>query len=69
MKNKPNWKKGDIVVLNGGFIFEAQHDPQYYATILGPESWYYELRDCKEIRLATKDDIDNQIQLQKKEIE
>ena len=77
MKDKPNWKKGDIVVLlnscfNGGVlsIFEAEHDPQYCSTILNSEKdWYYGLRNCKEIRPATIEDIDNKIKFQKEKVE
>lgn len=77
MKDKPNWKKGDIVVLldhNGGrgvlHIFEAEYDPQYCSTILSSEQdWYYGLRNCKEIRLATIDDIDHKIKFQKEKVE
>lgn len=75
MKDKPNWKKGDIVVLlghNGSalHIFEAEYDPQYCSTILSSEQdWYYGLRNCKEIRLATIDDIDHKIKFQKEKVE
>lgn len=77
MKEKPNWKKGDIVVLldhNGGHgvlhIFEAEYDPQYYSTIFSSEQdWYYGLRNCKEIRPATIDDIDHKIKFQKEKVE
>ena len=75
MKDKPNWKKGDIVVLlghNGGAlsIFEAEHDPVYCSTLFSSEKdWYYGLRNCKEIRPATKDDIDNKIKFQKEKVE
>lgn len=72
MKDKPNWKKGDVVVLldhDGGVLslFEAEHDPQYCSTIFSSEKdWYYGLRNCKEIRPATKDDIDHKIKIQQK---
>lgn len=75
MKDKPNWKKGDIVALlqtDGGVlqIFEAEHDPQYSSTILNLQiDWYYGLRNCKEIRLATIDDIDRKIKFQKESLE
>lgn len=77
MKDKPNWKKGDIVVLldhNGGHnvlhIFEAEYDPQYCSTIFSSEQdWYYGLRNCKEIRLATINDIDHKIKFQKEKVE
>ena len=75
MKDKPNWKKGDIVVLlghNGGalHIFEAEYDPQYCSTILSSEQdWYYGLRNCKEIRPATINDIDHKIKFQKEKVE
>lgn len=77
MTNKPNWKKGDIVVLldhNGGdgvlHIFEAEYDPQYCSTIINSEQdWYYGLRNCKEIRPATQDDIDHKIKFQKEKVE
>ena len=75
MKEEPNWKKGDIVVLlghNGSalHIFEAEYDPQYCSTILSSEQdWYYGLRNCKEIRLATQNDIDHKIKFQKEKVE
>ena len=75
MKDKPNWKKGDIVVLlgySGGVlsIFEAEHDPQYCSTTINAEKdWYYGLRNCKEIRPATIDDIDHKIKFQKEKVE
>ena len=77
MTDKPNWKKGDIVVLldhnlGDGFlhIFEAEYDPQYCSTIFSSEQdWYYGLRNCKEIRLATIDDIDHKIKFQKEKVE
>ena len=71
LQNVPNWKKGDVIALinyDGGAIsiFEAEHNPQYCATIFTSEKdWHYGLRNCKEIRLATKDDIDKAIQFQK----
>jgi len=72
ISNHPNWKKGDIIVLMnyaGSVIsvFEAEYDPQYCKTILSSEEdWYYSLRNCKEIRLATKEDIYRQIKIQEK---
>ena len=76
MTDKPNWKKGDIVALiddsygNVLHIFEAEYDPQYCSTIFNSEKdWYYGLRNCKEIRLATKDDIDHKIRFQKQKVE
>jgi len=71
-QNTPNWKKGDIIVLTNysGIvlsIFEAQYDPQYCKTVFSSEEdWYYSLRNCKEIRLATRQDIDRQIKIQEK---
>jgi hypothetical protein len=70
--NKPNWKKGDIVVLLNTWgraisIFEAEKDP-YYATqgtvLEDSPGWYYGLRDCDEIRLATQDDLQEKIKYQ-----
>ena len=77
MKDKPNWKKGDIIVrLNhhcgGGVlsIFEANQDPWYGKPFFSStENWYYGLRNCKEIRPATLEDIDHKIQIQKEKIE
>lgn len=77
MKDKPTWKKGDIVVLldhNGGdvflHIFKAEYDPQYCSTIFSSEQdWYYGLRNCKEIRPATIDDINHKIKFQKEKVE
>lgn len=77
MTDKPNWKKGDIVALidnaygNVLHIFEAEHDPQYCSTILssGKLCWYYGLRNCKEIRLASIQDIDHKIRFQKQKVE
>ena len=76
MKDKPNWKKGDIVVLidnaygNVLSIFKALHNPVYCSTIFSDKKdWYYGLRNCKEIRLATKDDVDNKIEFQKEKVE
>ena len=77
MKDKPNWKKGDIVVLlnhNGDdsvlHIFEAEYDPQYCSTIFSSEQdWYYGLRNCEEIRPATINDIDHKIKFQKEKVE
>ena len=70
-QNAPNWKKGDIVALlhNGGgviHIFEAEHDPWYVSST---ENWYYVLRNCKEIRLATIEDVDKKIEYQKEIVE
>lgn len=73
--NTPNWKKGDIVSLinhNGRaiHIFEAEHDPYYGTSFWSSEpDWYYGLRDCKEIRLATVEDIDDKIVYQKENVE
>ena len=77
MENQPNWKKGNIVCLinypysSGAFhIFEAEYDPQYCSTIFSSaKDWHYGLRNCKEIRLATTDDIDLKIQFQKEKVE
>ena len=75
MKDKPNWKKGDVVALigpNGGalHIFEAEYGPLYCSTLFSSEKdWYYGLRNCKEIRPATLEDIDNKIKIQKEKIE
>lgn len=74
-KNVPNWKKGDIIAFtnNDGFvtsIVEAEHDPQYCNTILcSKEDWYYGLRNCEEIRLATVEDIDHKIKYQTENVE
>ena len=74
-QNAPNWKKGDIVSLinhNGRaiHIFEAEHDPWYGTSFWSSEpDWYYGLRDCKEIRLATVEDIDDKIVYQKENVE
>lgn len=63
---------GDIIALtnHNGIVlsvFEAEYDPQYCKTIFSSEEdWYYSLRNCKEIRLATKKDIDRQIRIQEK---
>jgi len=76
MTDKPNWKKGDIVALidnsygNVLSIFEAEYDPRYCSTIFNSEKdWYYGLRNCKEIRLATIYDIDHKIRFQKQKVE
>jgi hypothetical protein len=76
MTDKPNWKKGDIVALidnaygNVLSIFEAEYDPQYCSTIFSSEQdWYYGLRNCKEIRPATIEDIDDKIKFQKEKVE
>ncbi len=74
-QNMPNWKKGDIVSLinhNGNtiHIFEAEHDPYYGKTFFSStEDWYYGLRNCKELRLATQEDIDIKIKYQKENVE
>lgn len=74
MKDKPNWKKGDIVVLlghDGGAlsVFEAEHDPVYCSTLFSSEKdWYYGLRLCEQIRLATKNDIDQKIKIQQENV-
>jgi hypothetical protein len=71
-QNIPNWKMGDIIALtnHNGIVlsvFEAEYDPQYCKTIFNSEEdWYYSLRNCKEIRLATREDIDRQIRIQEK---
>ena len=75
MKDKPNWKKGDIICLinpYGGVshIFEAEHDPWYGKPFFSStEDWYYGLRNYEEIRPATKDDIDHKIKFQKEKVE
>jgi len=74
-KNVPNWKRGDIIAFtnNDGFvtsIVEAEHNPQYCNTILcSKEDWYYGLRNCEEIRLATVEDIDHKIKYQTENVE
>ena len=74
-KNKPNWKKGDIIALlnhNGGVIhiFEAEYDPWYGETFFSSKKdWYYGLRHCEEIRLATQEDIEDKIKYQKENVE
>jgi len=74
-QNIPNWKKGDIICLMGHrggviHIFEAERDPWYGKTFFSStEDWYYGLRHCKEIRLATIEDIDYKIQYQKENVE
>ena len=74
-QNMPNWKKGDIISLlhySGGVIhiFEAEHDPWYGKTFFNSTAdWYYGLRNCKELRLANKEDIDNKIKYQKENVE
>ena len=74
-QNPPNWKKGDIVALlynSGGVIqiFEAKHDPWYGKTFYSSkEDWYYGLTTCKEIRLATIEDVDRKIQYQTEIVE
>jgi hypothetical protein len=73
--NAPNWKKGDIICLlghKGGVlsIFEANQDPWYGKTFFSStENWYYGLRHCEEIRLATIEDIEYKIQYQKENVE
>jgi len=73
-QNIPNWKKGDIICLLNIYdrvesVFEAEHDPYYGKTILSSvEDWYYGLRNSKEIRLATIEDIDCEIKIKKEEI-
>ena len=76
MQNKPTWKKGDIIALidntygNVLHIFEAEYDPQYCSTYFSDKKdWYYGLRNCKEIRPATVEDIDNKIRFQKEKVE
>jgi hypothetical protein len=76
MKDKPNWKKGDVVALidkaygNVLFIFEAEHDPVYCSPFwYSDKDWYYGLRNCKELRLANQEDIDNKIEYQKENVE
>jgi hypothetical protein len=74
MKNQniPNWKRGDIIALTNYdgeviSVFEAKYDPQYCRTMFGSEEdWYYGLRNCKEIILATKEHIDREIKIQEK---
>lgn len=74
-QNIPNWKKGDIIALlhnSGGVIhiFEAEHNPYYGKTFFSSnEDWYYGLRNCEEIRLATIEDIDKKIKYQKENVE
>ncbi len=74
-QNMPNWKKGDIICLLGDrggviHIFEAEHDPWYGKTFFSStEDWYYGLRNCKELRLANKEDIDNKIKYQQENVE
>ncbi len=71
----PNWKKGDIVSLinhngNAIHIFEAEHDPYYGTSFWSSEpNWYYGLRDSKEIRLATIEDVEDKIKYQKENVE
>lgn len=75
MKDKPNWKKGDIISLINPYgnvlsIFEAEHDPVYCSPLwYSDQDWYYGLRNCKEIRPATIEDIDHKIRFQKEKIE
>jgi len=75
MQNIPNWKKGDVICLlsdKGGVlsIFEANQDPWYGKTFFSStEDWYYGLRHCEEIRLATIEDIKYKIQYQIENVE
>ena len=75
MKDKPTWKKSDIVALINPFggvscVFEAEYDPQYCSTYFSDKKdWYYGLRNCEEIRLATIEDIDHKIKFQKHKVE
>jgi hypothetical protein len=75
MSEKPNWKKGDIICLLGSrggvlHIFEAEHDPWNSETFFSSkEDWYYGLRNCKELRLATVEDIDHKIKDQTENVE
>lgn len=75
IKDKPNWKKGDVVSLIGPkgcalHIFEAEYDPIYCSTFFSDKKdWYYGLRNCKEIRPATVNDIDHKIKIQKENVE
>jgi hypothetical protein len=72
MTNEPNWKKGDIIASlhdytgNVVCISEAEHDPVYAEGWFGSKDWYYGLRPCKYIRLATQEDLDNRIKWQRK---
>jgi len=70
MRNRPNWTKGDIIGLLDNnriiSIFEAEHDPRYSVE---SNTWYYGMRDCREIRLATQEDIDHKIKYQKETVE
>ena len=67
MKEKPNWKKGDIVCLicsphfrgPSEYIFIAEHDPRWDKC---REKWFYGWRDAYEVRLADSEDIDFAIQ-------
>jgi len=74
-QNIPNWKRGDIICLlghRGGVlhIFEAEHDPQYCSNpFISEKDWYYGLRNCKELRLATVEDIDHKIKDQTENVE
>jgi hypothetical protein len=77
-QNPPNWKKGDIVVLHYEgckdcitSIFEAEYDPKYCNTIFDDSSkdWHYGFRNCKEIRLATIEDVNRKIQYQTEIVE
>lgn len=74
-QNMPNWKKGDIIALlhnSGGVIhiFEAEHDPWYGKTFFSStDDWHYGLRSCKELRLATQEDIDSKIKYQTENVE
>jgi hypothetical protein len=70
MRNRPNWTKGDIIGLLDNnriiSIFEAEHEPRYSVE---SNTWYYGMRDCREIRLATQEDIDHKIKYQKETVE
>lgn len=74
-QNAPNWKKDDIICLlshKGGVlsVFEAEHDPYYGKTLFSStDDWHYGLRNCKELRLANQEDIDNKIKYQKENVE
>jgi len=66
----PNWKKGDIICLLNIYgrvlsVFEAEHDPHYGVNSwTSKEDWHYGLRNCKELRLANQEDIDQEIKIQ-----
>ena len=71
MSEKPIWKKGDIIfLLDSGGIFEAEYDPEYCSTFFSSEkAWFYGLRNCKELRPATINDVDHKIRFQKEIVE